>query len=185
MTRSLGIALTLLLLGNTSLAVAQAANDRLAQGTEGQAAKPNSSPDQNAKQEPSAKAKSEPHPGPGIFVDGMLAVPGAAADSQTRPAKFSADNDARDKIPIMARGPSLTDDQKKMIAETLRQSPTSSARVEAAPATALPVTVDLQEWPARVRDQIPAIAGTKYVHFADRILIVTPANRIVIGEIAP
>jgi len=194
MSPSLRLALIALpLLAGTSLAWAQtstqqpgqqAPRQHPAQHVDDQASKPGSLPDQNAKQEPSAKNKPDTHPAPGVFVDGALAVPGAPAESQTRPAKFSAANDAQDKIPIMARGPQLTVEQKKLIADALRQAPSSTQAGEAAPATELPATVELQEWPSGLVDQVPAVRGTKYVRVADRIMIVQPPNRIVVGEIA-
>jgi hypothetical protein len=33
-------------------------------------------------------------------------------------------------------------------------------------------------------DRVPAMKDTKYVQLSDKVLIVRPANRIVIGEIA-
>ena len=187
MTTSLRTALLLLpLIG--SIAVAQAPNAPAPPGQNDQAAKPNSLPDQNAKQEPTAKSKPDTHPSPGVFVDGVLAVPGAEADPQTRPAKFSNANDADDKIPIMARGPQLTDDQKKLIADAVRQAPKSIAGVQPgvqlAPTVELPAGVEMQDWPSGVVDQVPAVRDTKFIRLADRIMIVQPRNRIVIGEIA-
>lgn len=131
---------------------------------------------------PNDEAPKE-HQSPGVLVDGALAVPGADLNSQTRPAKFSAENDAQDKIPTMARGPRLTDEQKTAIAAALKQAP-ASANIDAAPTMELPVTAELREWPSDVMDKIPALRGTKYVRAADKILIVLPANRIVVGEIA-
>jgi hypothetical protein len=58
-------------------------------------------PDQNAKQEPSAKVPGTAPPmSTAIFENGKLAVPGAPADSQTVPAKFSARNAALDELPV-------------------------------------------------------------------------------------
>ena len=185
MPRTLRIAVALLpLLAGAGALAEEAPKDHPAQHIDDQASKPASLPDQNAKQEPSAKNKPDTHPSPVVFVDGALAVPGAAPDSQTRPAKFSAANDADDKIPIMARGPRLTGDQKQQIADALRQAPKSGSNVQAAPTYELPASVDLQDWPAAVVDAIPAVRGTKFVRLADRIVIVQPPNRIVIGEIA-
>jgi len=186
MTRSLRIALLLLpLIGGVAVAQAPAAPPP---GGSDNAAKPNSLPDQNAAQEPTAKSKPDTQPSPGIFVDGVLAVPGAAADPQTRPAKFSAANDADDKIPIMARGPQLTDDQKKLIADALRQAPKpatgAQAGVQLAPTVELPTGVEMQDWPSGLVDRVPAVRDTKFVRLAGRIMIVQPRNRIVIGEIA-
>lgn len=155
------------------------------QGPDDRAAKPNSLPDQNAKQEPAAKTKADTQPLPGVFVNGALAVPGAAADTQTTPAKFSTQNDALDKIPIMARGPQLNDEQKKQIFAAVRQARVPTADVKAVPTAELAAGVELSDWPAGLVGQIPAVKGTKYVRLADSILIVLPSNRIVIGEISP
>jgi hypothetical protein len=153
-------------------------------GPDDHADKPNSLPDQNATQEPSAKTNPNTQP-TGVFVNGALAVAGAPAETETTPAKFSAHNDARDKIPIMARGPWLTDVQKQRIAAAVTQARVASTDVKAMPTTELSSDVELRDWPAGLATDIPAVNGTKYVRLADKILIVQPANRIVIGEIAP
>ncbi len=41
----------------------------------------------------------------------------------------------------------------------------------------------MQGWPADVAQQVPDLHDTKYVRLADKILVVRPENRIVIGEI--
>jgi hypothetical protein len=167
-------------LANSGVAAAQAP-----QGPGDNAAKPNSLPDQNAAQEPTAKAKPDTQPSPGVFVNGALAVPGAPINTETTPAKFSAQNDADDKIPIMARGPRLNDEQKKQIFAAVRQARVSAADVKAMATSELAGDVELREWPSGVVGNIPAVTGTKYVLLADKILIVQPSNRIVTGEITP
>ena len=153
------------------------------QGAADQAAKPNSLPDQNAAQEPSAKANPGTQPAPGVFVNGALAVADAPANTQTTPAKFSAQNDTDDKIAIMARGPRLGAAQKRLIFAAVRQARVPAADVKAVLTTELAADVEVRDWPAGVAAQIPAVAGTKYVLGADSILIVQRSNRIVIGEI--
>lgn len=148
-----------------------------------QAAKPNSLPDQNATQEPTAKSKPDTQSVPGVFINGALAVPGAPDNTQTTPAKFSKDNDAADKIPIMARGPQLDAGQKAQIFAAVRQAHVPVAAIKAALTTELTADVEVREWPAGLLAQVPAVKGTKYVLLADGILIVQPSNRIVIGEI--
>lgn len=49
--------------------------------------------------EPTGQASQANQAQQPVFVDGKLAVPGAPVDSQTEPAKFSAKNDAVDKLP--------------------------------------------------------------------------------------
>jgi hypothetical protein len=152
-------------------------------GANDRAHHPGSLSDQNAKQEPTAK--TTPDTPPGVFVEGALSVPGAPDDTQTRPAKFSARNDAADKIPLMARGPQLSDDQKQQILDAVRQARVSSANVEAVPTTELGSDVELREWPVGLTRAVPAVKDTKYVLAGDKILIVLPSNRIVVGEIVP
>ena len=53
-----------------------------------------------------------------VFVNGALNVPGAPADSQTVPAKFSKRNDAIDRVPIMAMPVlAFSDEQKRSIVD--------------------------------------------------------------------
>lgn len=162
----------------SGVAAAQAA-----QGPKDHAEKPGSISDQNAKQEPTAKFTPDSEPSY-VFVDGTLAVPGAPAQTQTTPSKFSDHNEARDKIPIMARGPQLDDAQKKLILAAIKGGHGAVAGVEAGPAMELPGGVAMHEWPLTLVDQVPAMKDTKYVRLSDKVLIVRPANRIVIGEIA-
>src|SRR5262245_5272150 len=55
-----------------------------------------------------------------VFVNGALTVPGAPPDTDTVPAKFSARNDASDRLPIAAfRLKHLTDDQHREIHQQL------------------------------------------------------------------
>jgi hypothetical protein len=61
------------------------------------------------KEEPTAHAPTQ---STAVFVDGKLNVPGAPADSQTVPAKFSERNDKIDKLPIMAMPLGLSDEQR-------------------------------------------------------------------------
>jgi len=45
----------------------------------------------------------------------------------------------------------------------------------------LPIGITMQDWPSAASD--PAFAKLKYVRAQDRILLVEPTNRVVIGEI--
>ena len=67
--------------------------------------------------DPSQPGKTPPAPteSTAVFVNGKLNVPGAPADSQTVPAKFSERNARVDKLPIMARPLGLSDQQRRRI----------------------------------------------------------------------
>ena len=135
-------------------------------------------------EEPTAKQAPKPGAEAGVFVDGRLNVPNAPADSPTTPSTVSAHNAQRDVIPIMARGPQLTDAQRKLIVERVMATGGAPAHVDAFPTAELPAGVDMQAWPADVVGQVPAIRDTKYVKLSDKILVVRPENRIVVEEIA-
>jgi hypothetical protein len=147
------------------------------------AVQPSSSqPDQNATQEPSSK--SAVPTSPEIFANGTLTVPEAPTDTETTPAKFSQRNDALDHTPTMARGPALSDAQRKLIVDTVKPGAGAPARFAAAPAMTLPPGYEMQPWPQDVLGQVPDLRDTKYVSLADKILVVLPNSRTVVEEIA-
>ena len=141
-----------------------------------------SKPDQNATQEPSSKTAPAAS-GPEIFANGTLTVPGAPTDTDTTPAKFSQRNDALDHLPTMARGPALSDAQRKLIVDTVKAGTAGPPRFASPPATILPLGAEMQAWPQDVLGQIPDLRDTKYVSLADKILVVIPNSRIVVEEI--
>jgi hypothetical protein len=51
-----------------------------------------------------------------------------------------------------------------------------------AAATALPSSVALQELPASVTRKVPMVEGYKFVKLDDRILLVSPVDRLVVAE---
>jgi hypothetical protein len=142
-----------------------------------------SKPDQNATQEPSSKTAAPTAPGPEIFANGTLTVPGAPTDTDTTPAKFSQRNDALDHLPTMARGPALSDAQRKLIVDTVKAGTAGPPRFASPPATILPLGAEMQAWPQDVLGQIPDLRDTKYVSLADKVLVVIPNSRIVVEEI--
>jgi hypothetical protein len=166
--------------GTLGAALGQAAAPTMDQNN---AVQPSTSkPDQNATQEPSSKTAAPTAPGPEIFANGKLTVPGAT-DTSTTPAKFSQRNDALDHIPTMARGPALSDAQRKLIVDTVKAGTAAPPRFASPPATILPLGAEMQAWPQDVLGQIPDLRDTKYVSLADKILVVIPNSRIVIEEI--
>jgi hypothetical protein len=116
-----------------------------------------------------------------VSVNGALNVPGAPADSQTVPAKFSKRNDAIDHVAIMAMPLGLSDAQKRTIVDAVRAGKAPVVTTAAKPAQELPWDVVVQDMPASAND--PAFARLKIVRAQDRVLLIEPSNRIVVGEI--
>lgn len=147
-------------------------------------------PQQSGRTEPSATNAAGAHqasdgnppaPGPAL-VNGKLDVPGAPADSQTVPAKFSARNDKLDNTPILAMRLGLTDEQKRKIVESVKSADEPVQASNAKPSDELAWTVKVHDLGASAID--PALKNLKYVRTKDRILLVDAPNRIVIGEVA-
>jgi hypothetical protein len=93
-------------------------------------------------------------------------------------------NQQLDSIPIMARGPQLTDAQRKLIVEHVMAAGGAPAHVDAFPTAQLPAGVEMHPWPSDIAGQVPGIRDTKYVKLSDKILVVRPESRIVVEEIA-
>ena len=130
-------------------------------------------------EEPGSHAPSQ---NDAVLVNGAWNVAGAPADSQTIPAKFSKRNDAIDHVPTMAM-PALafSNEQKRSIIDAVHGANPPVQSTSAKPAEELPIGITVQDWPAAASD--PAFAKMKYVRAQDRILLVEPTNRVVIGEI--
>ena len=132
--------------------------------------------------EPSSHAPSTKPQDTAVFVDGRLVVPGAPADSQTVPSLFSERNAALDALPTMAFPLPLSDEDKQRIRDAARQAPV--VRTEVHPADLLPIGLEVRELPAQVTAAIPATRNFGFVRTSDRVLLVLPSSRIVVGEIA-
>jgi hypothetical protein len=139
-------------------------------------------------EEPTVKQAPGPGAASAVFVNGTLNVPNAPKETATTPAKFSAANAKLDEAPIMARGPVLTDAQRKLILEHVKSAGTAAPMPAtpmpyAGPTTQLPATAAMQPWPSDVVSQVPSLRGTKYVAIPGKVLLVRPDNAIVVGEI--
>jgi hypothetical protein len=142
-------------------------------------------PVQSGRVEPSATntaAKEQQPEGP-VLVNGAWNVNGAPKDSQTIPAKFSERNNNIDKKPIIAmRLAALDEAQRKTIAAAIGKANAKVVSIKSGVSQELPAATEMSELPKEAAD-MPALAGMKYVQLQDRILLVDPANRIVVGEI--
>jgi hypothetical protein len=136
-------------------------------------------PGRQGKEEPGSHIPTQ---NAAVFLNGKLNVPGAPADSQTVPAKFSQRNDAIDKLPIMGMSLGLSEAQKRTIVESVRAADRPVIQTQAKIAEELPINVVVHDLPASAND--PAMAKLKYVRAQGRVLLVEPTNRVVIGEIA-
>jgi hypothetical protein len=131
--------------------------------------------------EPSSHASSAPPDESWVFWNGRLVVPGAATDTQTVPAKFSERNDALDRLPTMAFPLPLTDEQRQRIRAAVSKVPVESSN--ARPADLLPSGLNVRELSDQITTEIPATLNLGYVRTSDRILLISPPSRIVVGEI--
>ena len=103
----------------------------------------------------------------------------------TMPAKFDKDVAARDRIAIMARPLPLSDDQRRRVYDTIMSNASFPVTpTDADPATFLPATLELSELPSGMADDIPVIRGYKFIKLQDRVLLVAPANHVVVGEVS-
>jgi hypothetical protein len=122
------------------------------------------------------------------FVNGSLAVPGASQQMQDTPAKYSAKNAADDKTPTMAWPVPLTDEQKRAIHDRLASAAAPVVPLQAKPSDALPAWVDMQglvqDLPPDLKEKVPFVSDYKYVNTPDKILLVNPRERIVVGELS-
>lgn len=124
-----------------------------------------------------------------VFVNGKLAVPGAPADSQTEPAKFSARNDAIDKLNQNAVTlKQLNEAQRRTLYQLLGSSrettgsTASSGNSDIAQVgVVLPISVELQALPADATRQMSNIAIYAYARVANKVLLVAPENRAVVA----
>ena len=116
------------------------------------------------------------------FVNGRINAPGAPADGQTVPAKFSERNAGIDRQPILGFM-RLTDEQRRDIADGVKAANAPVAKLDAKVAQELPSSVALHELPQALRAQMPELRDLKYVRLDGRILLVYAPNWFVVAEI--
>jgi Protein of unknown function (DUF1236) len=134
--------------------------------------------------EPSSRAPTVKPPDDAVFVNGALAVPGAPANTDTVPAKFSEKNAADDELITVAYTfKMLTDEQRRAIYRSLKDQPAGSA-FNADVGTELPLAIELRAMPDEVVARVPQTKGYQYAVANNRVLLVSPPNRIVVGVFA-
>jgi hypothetical protein len=127
----------------------------------------------------------------GVFVNGTLAVPGASANGQTVPAKFSQQNAADDKLPTWGHTfKYLTPEQRHAIYQSIARQDRGSGReglnadTYAVISAVLPDWVALQPLPADISAQIPHVRQYMSAMIGDKAVLVESANNVVVGVFA-
>jgi len=130
--------------------------------------------------------------GPAASNEGASLEPGGppGATGQTMPSTRSSRNAAEDKRPIVAHTLDLSGEQKQKLTQLM--APQMSAGTSGSGSAGndgltvgnpLPAAVTIYEFPRSVTEQMPEMQKYKYVQMPDKILIVEPDNRIVVGSI--
>jgi hypothetical protein len=126
---------------------------------------------------------AQPPPQNNVFVNGALAVPGAPANTDTVPAKFSAKNAADDELITIAYAlKTLTDGERRVIYQSLKDQPAGSA-FNADIGTKLPSGIELRPVPEELAARLPQTRDYRYAVATDRVLLVG-TGRIVVGVFA-
>ena len=151
-----------------------------------------SEPSRAGTQEPSAKVEGTAQKG--AFENGVLTAPGAPTDVDTAPAKFTARTAADDALPIAAYTMKhLSDDQRRAILEAVRTersadpTPTPNAdfaRVGALVPTAVALS-GLHPLPDRITSAMPDMSTVMFTRVAEKIVLINPRTRVVIGVVEP
>ena len=131
------------------------------------------------KEEPSSHAPAENPPQNAVFVNGALAVPGAPANSDTVPAKFSKKNAADDRLVTVAYTfKNLSDEERRAIYQALKDQPAGRA-FNADVGVELPTTVELKPMPDEVAQRVPQTKDYRYAVADNRVLLVSPTRVVV------
>ena len=133
------------------------------------------------KEEPSSHAPSAKPADNAVFINGALAVPGAPANTDAVPAKFSEKNAADDKLITLAYTfKLLTDEQRRAIYEGLKSQPAAAA-FNADVGVELPSSIELHPVPNDVAARVPQTKDYRYAVADNRVLLVAPVGRFVVG----
>jgi Protein of unknown function (DUF1236) len=134
------------------------------------------------------QAEQPKPPQTGAFVNGALAVPGAPANTETVPAKFSQQNAADDKLPPWGYTfKHLSPEQRAAIYQSIARqnggSPKQGLNTPGDPVLGevLPDSVPLRAPPADMVSQIPEIEKYLSAMVGDKAVLVEPASRSVVA----
>ena len=125
----------------------------------------------------------------GLCLGAAIVLATSRITSRTGDLLTAADRNSGDVTGTIARSTGsprlpLTDEQRGHIFDGIMKisdAPVADMRAPAA-ATALPSSVALQELPVSVTRDVPMVEGYKFVKLDDRILLVSPIDRLVVAE---
>jgi hypothetical protein len=101
--------------------------------------------------------------------------------SDGEPGRFSAQNADDDKLVILAYTfKMLNDEQRHAIYQALKDQPAGQA-FNADIGVQLPPAVELHPMPAEVANRVPQTKDYRYAISDNRVLLVAPINRVVVG----
>ncbi len=132
-----------------------------------------------------------PHPGPNATPPAADAhstnagtpvqpVPGAMPGSDTVPSTMSEQHAADDKLIILAYTfKNLSDEERRAIFAGLKGSAGQAFNADIG--TQLPLSIGLKPVPPEIVAKVPQTAGYQYTVANNRVLLVSPPNRIVAG----
>ena len=173
--------LVLTLLGTAGIAAAQQSPPAEPQQQQQQEKAQQTPSGKMGKEEPSSHAPSDKPADNSVFVNGALAVPGAPANTDTVPAKFSEKNAADDKLITLAYTfKLLTDEQRRAIYEGLKGQEAGPA-FNADVGVELPSSIELRPVPNDVAARVPQTKDYRYAVADNRVLLVAPVGRFVVG----
>jgi len=144
-------------------------------GSGGNAQQQSAAAQPTAQQQPRGNQGDEPRLGP------------IGAIGQTMPAKFSKRNDTLDRLPTMAWPLAISDQQRQQVYQTVISDKASSIDVSKfKPADQVPPQLALNDMHP-LPDTVAKIADLDqlaYIKGKDKVLLVTPATRIVVDVIS-
>ena len=116
-----------------------------------------------------------------VLVNGVLAVPGAATDTDTAPSKFSEKKAADDRLVTFAYTfKLLSREERSAIYQALKGRPGGRA-LKAEIGTKIPLGVELRPVPDELIVRVPQTRGYDYTVAGDTVLLVSPLTRAVVG----
>ncbi len=124
-----------------------------------------------------------PHPDQANAADAPASGGPIGATGQTMPAKFSERNDKLDHLPMMAEPLPFSDEQKQRIAQAVRNDAHPALTMDATPAMQVPAGVELYPLPQDIVAEIPEAGGYRVLKLKDKVVLVNPGDRAVVGEI--
>jgi hypothetical protein len=113
-------------------------------------------------------------------------VPGAMPGSEAVPSTISGKNAADDKLNILAytfKG--LTAEQRRAVYQVLNGKGPRVAQADIPVGLELRSPVELPAVPDTVAAQVPQMKGYEFAQAGDKVVLVDPETRAVVGELTP